>query len=33
LNTAGRVAEIAQMLSGANPTDAALEHAELLLKG
>lgn len=33
LDQAGRVKEIAQMLSGANPTDAALEHAELLLKG
>lgn len=33
LDNAGRVTEIAQMLSGANPTDAALEHAELLLKG
>ncbi|QIH35252.1 DNA repair protein RecN [Sphingobacterium sp. DR205] len=33
LDQSGRVKEIAQMLSGANPTDAALEHAELLLKG
>ena len=33
LDQAGRVREIAQMLSGANPTDAAMEHAELLLKG
>ncbi|WP_343563747.1 DNA repair protein RecN [Sphingobacterium sp.] len=33
LDQAGRVKEIAQMLSGANPTDAAVEHAELLLKG
>ncbi|WET69484.1 DNA repair protein RecN [Sphingobacterium sp.] len=33
LDQEGRVKEIAQMLSGANPTDAALEHAELLLKG
>nr|WP_288812666.1 DNA repair protein RecN [uncultured Sphingobacterium sp.] len=33
LDQTGRVKEIAQMLSGANPTDAALEHAELLLKG
>ncbi len=33
LDQEGRVREIAQMLSGANPTDAALEHAELLLKG
>lgn len=33
LDQIGRVKEIAQMLSGANPTDAALEHAELLLKG
>ncbi len=32
LDQEGRVKEIAQMLSGANPTDAALEHAELLLK-
>ncbi|MEZ0454397.1 DNA repair protein RecN [Sphingobacterium thalpophilum] len=32
LDQEGRVREIAQMLSGANPTDAALEHAELLLK-
>jgi len=32
LDKEGRVREIAQMLSGANPTDAALEHAELLLK-
>jgi DNA repair protein RecN len=33
LDQSGRVKEIAQMLSGANPTDAAVEHAELLLKG
>ncbi|WP_312191545.1 DNA repair protein RecN [Sphingobacterium sp.] len=33
LDQEGRVKEIAQMLSGANPTVAALEHAELLLKG
>lgn len=33
LDQEGRVKEIAQMLSGTNPTDAALEHAELLLKG
>ncbi len=33
LDQTGRVKEIAQMLSGANPTDAAIEHAELLLKG
>ena len=33
LDQEGRVREIAQMLSGTNPTDAALEHAELLLKG
>ncbi|CAM3776595.1 DNA repair protein RecN [Sphingobacterium prati] len=33
LDQTGRVKEIAQMLSGANPTDAALEHAELLLRG
>lgn len=33
LDQEGRVKEIAQMLSGSNPTDAALEHAELLLKG
>ncbi|WP_293944479.1 MULTISPECIES: DNA repair protein RecN [unclassified Sphingobacterium] len=33
LDQTGRVKEIAQMLSGASPTDAALEHAELLLKG
>ncbi len=33
LDQEGRVREIAQMLSGTNPTDAALEHAEILLKG
>ncbi|WP_306429497.1 hypothetical protein [Sphingobacterium sp. E70] len=33
LDQSGRVKEIAQMLSGTNPTDAAVEHAELLLKG
>jgi len=33
LDQEGRVKEIAQMLSGTNPTVAALEHAELLLKG
>lgn len=33
LDQPGRVKEIAQMLSGTNPTDAALEHAELLLRG
>jgi len=33
LDQAGRVKEIAQMLSGANPTDAAIEHADLLLRG
>lgn len=32
LDQEGRVKEIAQMLSGTNPTVAALEHAELLLK-
>jgi len=33
LDQSGRVKEIAQMLSGAKPTDAAVEHAELLLRG